>query len=125
MNQSLLVKDSINTSSILSSTETVGTYFTLHSTEKGIVELFLLSTKLIFVFFKENSSLSVIEKIVEKFFTQTNKTTNKKRLLSRKFGTSVTDIDELVLSSIKKKKKKIRRQRRRKYLHRKRQLKNQ
>ena len=40
MNQSLLVKDSINTSSILSSTETVGTYFTSHSTEKGIVELF-------------------------------------------------------------------------------------
>ena len=58
------------------------------------------------MFFKENSSLSAIEKIVEKFFRQTKKPINKKRLLSQQFGTSVTGIDELALTSIKKKKTK-------------------
>ena len=40
INQSLLAEDSTNISSVLSLTETVGTYFTSHSTEKGIVESF-------------------------------------------------------------------------------------
>jgi hypothetical protein len=59
----------------------------------------------ILYFFTENNSLSAIESIVAKFFTQTKKVTNKKRLISREFGTSVTDLDELALTTIKKKTK--------------------
>ena len=53
---------------------------------------------------EENNSLSVIEKIVEKSFTQKKKLNSKKRLISSEFVTNVTDLDELTLISIKKKK---------------------
>ncbi|CAF1655586.1 unnamed protein product [Rotaria magnacalcarata] len=44
---------------------------------------------------QDKNPLSAIKKIMEKFFTQTKTITNKKRMLSREFGTSITDLDEL------------------------------